>query len=71
MTINSRAGMFLYYARQYDQAIEQLQKTLELYSTDWVAHIFLGRVYGQKRMYKEAMAEFQTAREISGNTEVR
>ena len=48
-----------------DQAIEQLQKTLELDPNFVVAHFFLAFVYAQKAMNDEAIAEAQRARDLS------
>ena len=58
--MNSNQGQYLYYARQYDQAIGQLRKTLELDPTFYVAHYY-GLVYVQKAMYKEAIADTEEA----------
>ncbi len=53
--------MALPYARQYDQAIEQLRKAIEMDPDFFRAHLFLGRAYEQKGMYKEALAAYQRA----------
>jgi tetratricopeptide (TPR) repeat protein len=47
----------LYYARDYDHAIQQAQKAMQLDPGYYRTHFWLGRVYAQKRMYKEAVAE--------------
>jgi tetratricopeptide (TPR) repeat protein len=57
--------MAFFWAHQYDQAIEELRKPLEMDRNFWVARLFLGRAYEQKRMYPEAIAELQNAREHS------
>lgn len=64
-TINATAGWMFYFARQYDRAIAELQKTLQLYPNYFLAHLFLGWVYEQKGMYKEALDEMQQVH-ISG-----
>ncbi len=46
-----------YFARQYDQAIEQLRKTQELDSNYAQPQRDLVLAYAQKSMYKEAVAE--------------
>ena len=61
LTINFELGMSFYYARDYDKAIEQFQKTLELDQTFPAAHNFLPAAYEQKGMYSEAIAEFKKA----------
>jgi Tfp pilus assembly protein PilF len=52
--INSNVGLMLYYARDYDQALMELRKTVELdpIGSRW----FLGWVYLQKKMYDEAIS---------------
>jgi tetratricopeptide (TPR) repeat protein len=52
-------------ARQYDQAIEQARKTLELHPNYTAMHWVLGLAYVQKSMYKEGIAEFQKILVIS------
>jgi adenylate cyclase len=50
-----------YTARQYDQAIEQERKTLDIDPNYMNAHRTLGMAYVQKSMYKEATTEFEKA----------
>jgi len=59
--INTDFGRILYLGRRYDEAIEQLRKTLDLHPDFGMAHFWLGSVYEQKHMYEEAMAAFQQA----------
>ncbi len=58
-------GWIYYFARQYDKAIEQLQKTLEMDANFNVAYYKLGQVYERKGMHKEAIAEYHKARSLS------
>jgi TolB-like protein/Flp pilus assembly protein TadD/predicted Ser/Thr protein kinase len=65
---NMGTGLF-FFTRQYDQAIEQERKTLELDPNFMLAHVFLGVAYVQTSMYKEGLAELDEALVISpGNT---
>jgi tetratricopeptide (TPR) repeat protein len=57
--------MALYYSRQYDQAVEQLRKTLELDANFGPAHYYLGMAYVQKSMVKEGIEEFEKVLAIS------
>jgi TolB-like protein/Tfp pilus assembly protein PilF len=67
LIISWNVGRILIFARQYDQALEQGRKILELYPTsDWEAHDILALAYEQKGMYDEAIAEYE---EASGFTE--
>jgi TolB-like protein/Tfp pilus assembly protein PilF len=70
LIINAREGAVLYFAKRNDEARERLQKTLELDPNFWIAHLFLGHVYLEKRNYPEAIAEFTKARDFSrGNAQ--
>ena len=52
-------GAALFYSRKYDESIEQLKKTLLLDPNFVEAHTLLGRNYQAKKMYPEAVAEWQ------------
>ncbi len=62
---NANIALIFYFARQYDQAIEQCRKTLEMDPNFVVAHAWLGQTYLQKGVFHEAIKEFQTAIELS------
>jgi eukaryotic-like serine/threonine-protein kinase len=71
LVISADLGRAFYYARAYDQVLEQEAKTLEMEPNFWLSHINLGRAYTQKGLQAEALARLQKARELSaGNTEV-
>lgn len=59
--LNFGLGEKLYYARRYDEAIEQLQKTLRMAPNHYPSHYFLADVYRHKGSYKEAAAEYEKA----------
>lgn len=54
--IGANLGDQLYYARRFDEAIEQYVKTLDLHPDFWYAWRGLGLVYLQQQMYEEAEA---------------
>jgi tetratricopeptide (TPR) repeat protein len=62
-------GLAFYYARDYDQAIEQFHKTLELDQNFPPAQQFLPAAYEQKGMYAEAIAGFKRAIPLMGGSE--
>jgi TolB-like protein/Tfp pilus assembly protein PilF/pimeloyl-ACP methyl ester carboxylesterase/predicted Ser/Thr protein kinase len=64
--INVESASFLSSAKRPDRAIEILQKIIEIEPLSPRAHFALGNVYLQKAMYEEAMAELETAKELSG-----
>lgn len=57
--INSNLGHYAYYEHRYDEAIEHINKTLEMVPEFWVAHHYRGLVYAMKGMHTEAMDEFR------------
>jgi TolB-like protein/pimeloyl-ACP methyl ester carboxylesterase/Flp pilus assembly protein TadD len=64
LIMSTDRGLILYLAHRYDQAIEQFRKTLDMEPDFFRAHLWLGRAYEQKGMYKEAIEEFQEARQL-------
>jgi tetratricopeptide (TPR) repeat protein len=66
LIINAIGGWVLRFAREYDQAIEQFQKTLEMDPDFRPAHAYLGSAYFEKGMYKEALAKFELTENILG-----
>jgi eukaryotic-like serine/threonine-protein kinase len=61
LPINANIGYVLYFARRYDEAIEQCKKTLDMDANFALTHHRLGLAYEQKGMYRETIAEFQQA----------
>src|SRR5437588_3224194 len=61
----SSARLF-FFVRQYDAALDQCRKTLELDPGSGFAHELLGDAYEKKRMQKEAIAEWSKALYLSG-----
>ena len=61
---NTFVGSVLVFARQYDQAIEQLPTAIDLDRAYWFSHYFLGRAYEQKGRLPEAIVEFQRALDL-------
>jgi TolB-like protein/DNA-binding winged helix-turn-helix (wHTH) protein/Tfp pilus assembly protein PilF len=58
---NVTLGLEFFLARQYDQAIEQERKVLELDPNSIIAYYFRGMAYLKKSMDKEGMADFEKA----------
>jgi TolB-like protein/Tfp pilus assembly protein PilF len=55
VSINARVGLRLYFGRQFDQAMVQLRKTLELDPNSPITLGCLGLVYTAKSMHPEAI----------------
>ncbi len=66
LIISADAGSVLHFSSRDDQAIEQLRKTLEMDPNFAAAHWTLGLCYEEKRMYPDAITEFQKAIALSG-----
>ncbi len=66
LIINAVSGFVYYYAREYDRAIAQCQKTLEIDSTFNPAHVFIQWAYEQKKMYNESIAHWLQANLLVG-----
>ncbi len=64
-TTNLALGYRFYYARQYEPAIGQIQKTLAMDSNFVPAHEYLGRAYEQNGMIMAALTEFHKALDLS------
>ena len=56
-----------YHTRNYDAAIDQARRTAEQYPGYWLAYIWLGSAYREKKMYMEALEQFSTGRKLSGD----
>lgn len=65
--INVGVGWCYYHARQYDKAIEQYRKTLDLNPDFPLTYCTLGMAYVQKKSYEEALAEFNKANALPGS----
>jgi len=63
---NTGIGWTLYFSRSYEAAVEALRKTLEIDAHFVYAHVMLGQSYLQLNRFPDAIAEFQTASELSG-----
>lgn len=63
--VSTTYGYVLYLARDNDAAIAQLRKTLELDASFAATHMYLGRAYAQKKMFADAIQEFQKADDLS------
>jgi eukaryotic-like serine/threonine-protein kinase len=61
---NVNAGWIFYHARQYDRAIEQMRKSLEMDPNFARGHWAISEPLEQKQRYEEAIAELQKARQL-------
>ncbi len=52
-------GNVFYYRGDYDAALKEYNKVLDMDPNYWLAHGSLALTYGQKKMYTEAFAELQ------------
>ena len=66
LVLNTSRGLAFYQARQYDRAIEQQRRTIEMESGFASAHANLAEAYVQKGRFKEAISEFETSLKLGG-----
>jgi eukaryotic-like serine/threonine-protein kinase len=66
LIINNSVGWTLYFARQYEEAVEALRRTLEIDAHFGRTHAMLGQSYLQLGRLQEAISEFQSASELTG-----
>jgi serine/threonine protein kinase/tetratricopeptide (TPR) repeat protein len=59
--INTYIGLSYYWARQYDMAVEQFQKALELHPNFWLPHLYLGWTHLQQEHMSRANEELAEA----------
>ncbi len=64
---NTNEGWILFCARQYDQAIQKLQATIEMDPNFANGHYKLALVYELKGMFKEAVDEHLKSKTLSGD----
>jgi len=65
LRVNAVTARVLYFARQYDEAIEQSRKTIEMDRRFPTIYQNLGQSYEQKGMYAEAVATFQELNKVT------
>jgi TolB-like protein/DNA-binding winged helix-turn-helix (wHTH) protein/tetratricopeptide (TPR) repeat protein len=63
--INTDMAETLYFARRYDEALEQARATVDMDPDFAHAHRVMERVFGEKHMYPEAIAEGKKAVALS------
>lgn len=69
LVINALEGQILFFAGKPDEAIDRLNKTIDLDSNLWLSHLFISDVYNEKGMRAEAVAALKKAGELSGNSQ--
>jgi tetratricopeptide (TPR) repeat protein len=58
----------LYLSRQYDRAIEEYRRAVELDPNFMATHVWFGRPYLEKGMFNEAISELEIAVRLSGES---
>lgn len=65
MIISADTAFNLIFARRYDEAIAQLQRTLALAPNFYYAHYLFGWAYYKKGMYREAITAYRKSLELN------
>jgi serine/threonine protein kinase/Flp pilus assembly protein TadD len=61
LAIITTSALELYFEREYDAAIQEYRRALDLDPNFGIAHYFLGQAYFQKSMFDEGIAELERA----------
>ncbi len=69
LDIGATVGRFLYYARQYDDAIAEYRKLIDLDPHYSVAHYYLGVAYFVQQDYRHAIPELEESSRLVNNRE--
>ena len=64
LIVRTAEGEWYYLARRYDEAIDKLDRTLEIEPNFALAHVDRGLAYEQKGKWREALADLETARRL-------
>ena len=67
LQISTDVGRLHYYVKEYDLAVQEYQKVLELDSNFYPAHVWLGLALLEKLDFGLAIESLQTALTLSGN----
>jgi tetratricopeptide (TPR) repeat protein len=67
LIVSDAEAVIFYNAREYDRALEQYRKTLEMDPNFLPAHREIGFTYEQQGDYEKAIAELQKARQLAPN----
>jgi DNA-binding winged helix-turn-helix (wHTH) protein/TolB-like protein/Tfp pilus assembly protein PilF len=67
LSINTDVALAYYFARKHNDAIKQLNKTLELDKNFFMAHFHLGLNYAQQKSFEKAIAEFEIVKNETAN----
>ena len=59
VAVHTDLGFSLYYSGQYDRALQQLNAAMDKNAAFAPAHLWAGRVYQEKKMYKEAVNKYK------------
>jgi len=63
--ISIDTGAIYFFKRDYDKAIELLRASSQRFPDFWAGHYYLAWAYTQKKMYPEALSEYQQAANLS------
>jgi Flp pilus assembly protein TadD len=69
LSMNLTTGLVLCFARQYDRAIDELCKVVEMDANFAAAHSTLGLAYTYRKMCDEAIAAFNKASALTSVSE--
>ena len=71
LPLNADSGLMSYFARDYDAAVDQFKRTIELDPHYAPAHAFLGWAYAQRQQYGSAIASGHEALALCDTSWIR
>jgi TolB-like protein/Tfp pilus assembly protein PilF/tRNA A-37 threonylcarbamoyl transferase component Bud32 len=61
LMMSANLGMRYYYARDFDTALEEFERMLEMDPHFWIGHFYITFAYSQKGMYEKALEKIKKA----------
>ncbi|MBZ5615751.1 MAG: winged helix-turn-helix domain-containing protein [Acidobacteriia bacterium] len=68
LSVNTDLGRTFYFARQYDRAVEQFQKTMEFDPNFGITYLWLGEVFEQQGLLDKAISHLEKGVGIAGGS---
>jgi tetratricopeptide (TPR) repeat protein len=66
LVINAMEGQILFFAGRADEAAKVLCATIDMDPSFWLAHLFMTRIYLDKKMFPQALKSAAKAKQITG-----
>jgi TolB-like protein/Tfp pilus assembly protein PilF len=68
LAVNTDLGRTFYFARQYDRAVKQFEKTMEFDPTFGITYLWLGRVFEEQGLLDKAISHLEKGTSLTGGS---